>query len=1069
MLGFLVVFTNAQTPKKSFKSLNKSVTHAPVSFKATLVNGKQSSKTAFAVKSNAVQVNPLPAFNLPNTTGDTKIIKSRETGTPLFIERKTSNLKSTKIQTPNEKCFEFLESIKQDMQIEKPSESFQITDIKEDNLGQQHIRLNQKYKGVKVYNADFYVHFTSQNELLNGRYFSIQQNIATKPDISKEGALETALSDLRKITTIQELTAEQKILLNYETAIIDTVILKSSSNAYNLAYYITIRPNFIDEWKYFIDAQNNTILNKYNNTANDGPATANAMDLNGVSRSINTYLEAGKYYLIDAAESMFNSTTNEGMIITLDAQNTSTAKLSYIDVTSANNTWSNPTAVSAHYNAAQTFKYLKNTFNRNSINGKGGNILSLINVADENGQGMDNAFWNGAAIFYGNGNTAFKPLAGALDVAAHEIGHGITGNTAALEYQGESGAMNEAYSDIFGAMVDRANWYIGESVTKTSYIATGRLRDMSAPHNDGANGWQPSHTSEMYKGTDDNGGVHINSGIVNFAYYKYATALTKEKAEQVFYRALTTYLTKSSQFVDLRIAIIQSASDLYGANSNEVNQAKTAFDAVGIYDEPPVVVSKTYPVNPGQDYIFLNNTDATDLNILYKSTTDASAFTPLSTTKTKGKASIVDDGSYAVYVSDDSKIRSVTLGSTPSESTLSNEAIWDNVAISRDGKRLAAITTDVDSSIYVYDYVSAKWTRYMLFNPTTQEGVVSYNVLYADAIEFDHTGEYLIYDAYNSLNSTSGTDINYWDIGLLKVWDNKTNKAGDGSIMKLYGSLPENVSIGNPTFSKNSPNIIAFDYFDATSYAILGLNLETFDLGKIADNNALGFPSYSKLDDKVAYSSLNGSSRPIINEVALKTDKITFASSPATIITEGEWPVYYATGTRVLGFSPLADFTVSYKTGSAPFTAIFTDNSKYDPTSWEWTFEGGNPSTSTLQNPTVTYNSLGNFAVTLKVTNSFGNNTLLKSGYIVVTDVKNIISNEKPMRIHPNPVKDILVIEHSPSIKNDAKIYIYTVNGNLLETRNFEESINVSNLKSGMYILKIASGTETTQIKMIKE
>ena len=79
--------------------------------------------------------------------------------------------------------------------------------------------------------------------------------------------------------------------------------------------------------------------------------------------------------------------------------------------------------------------------------------------------------------------------------------------------------MNEAFSDIFGAMVDRSNWYIGETVTKTSFISTGRLRDMSDPHNGNGNGWQPKHVSEMYTGTDDNGGVHTNSGIGNLAFY----------------------------------------------------------------------------------------------------------------------------------------------------------------------------------------------------------------------------------------------------------------------------------------------------------------------------------------------------------------------------------------------------------------------------------------------------------------------------------------------------------------------------------------------------------------------
>ena len=114
---------------------------------------------------------------------------------------------------------------------------------------------------------------------------------------------------------------------------------------------------------------------------------------------------------------------------------------------------------------------------------------------------MENAFWNGKAVFYGNGGSAFESLAGGLDVSAHELGHGVISNTANLEYIGQSGAINETYADIFGSMVDREDWYIGEDITKTSFSPSGRLRDMSNPHNLGSSlndaYWQPAHVSEM--------------------------------------------------------------------------------------------------------------------------------------------------------------------------------------------------------------------------------------------------------------------------------------------------------------------------------------------------------------------------------------------------------------------------------------------------------------------------------------------------------------------------------------------------------------------------------------------
>jgi PKD repeat protein len=836
----------------------------------------------------------------------------------------------------------------------------------------------------------------------------------------------------------------------------------------------------LDEWYYFVNAVDGTIIKKFNNAKYDGPATASAPDLNGVTRTVNTYLEKGNYSLVDASEPMFNAAKNEGMIITLDAQNTAGTK--YAELTTSNNTWtSNPKAVSAHFNAKQAYLYFKNTFNRNSINGSGGNIFSFINVANSDGSGMDNAFWSDNIMFYGNGNLAFKPLAGGLDVAAHEMAHGVTQNSANLEYQGESGAINESFSDVFGTMVDRTNWYIGEQVTKTSYIASGRLRDMSNPHNgsvSGSAGWQPMHTSEMYLGTEDNGGVHTNSGICNYAYYLLATAITKERAEQIYYRALTNYLTKSSQFIDLRIAVIQSAKDLYGETSNEVTQAKTAFDAVGIYEDQPNSYVQTYPVNPGQDYLLMGNTDNTDPNTLYKSSITATNFVALSTTKMKGKVSVVDNGSVAVFVSSDDKIRSITLGSgTPSENIISSDAIWDNVAVSKDGNRLAAITTDIDTAIYVYDFLSSKWAKFRLYNPATEGAQKGGGVLYADAIEFDHTGEYLIYDAYNVIRSTPADSISYWDIGMMNVWDNHQNNFGDGTIHKLFGNLPDSVSIGDPVFSKNSPNIIAFDYIHGNNvFAVLGLNIETSDLGIIAANNTIGYPSFSKADDKIAFGALDNANQPVISTVVLNADKISSSATPVTIVNGAQWPVFYATGTRVLGFAPKANFSASFKTGKAPLNTTFFDQSTNEPTSWEWTFESGTPHTSTSQNPVVSYSTPGTFAVTLKVTNGFGNNSAVKSGFIVVSNATGIddLESDDQIKVFPNPTSGMVQLFLKEPLAEDSKIQVYNTLGRLMQTVSKHKGeqtsqVDLSGFPNGLYLIRVCSKSNSYQSGILKQ
>ncbi|OQA99222.1 MAG: Bacillolysin precursor [Bacteroidetes bacterium ADurb.Bin217] len=1010
--------------------------------------------------------------NSQNTFSISQNIKKPELNkneVPRFLVKEKSALKSAKTQTSEEEFYAFHNSIKQNTKLSDPSKQLKITGIHTDNIGITHIKAQQYFKGLKVYGAESFVHIGSKKDIFNGYIYDLADIITITPNISKAEVLRIVNTDLAIKTVIKELSVKQKEILKYDTPLINLIIYENK-----LAYEISIRPNFIQEWKYFVDAQSGAIINMFNNTHSDGPTTATAYDLNNVLRTIDTYLETGSYILLNASESMYNSTSQEGVILTLNANNTSTADLDYSTITSSNNTWSNKTAISAHYNTTATYKYFYNTFGRNSINGQGGNILSFINIANEDGSSMGNAFWNGKAAFYGNGDSYFYALAGALDVIAHELGHGVVSNTANLEYQGQSGAINETFADIFGAMVDRDDWLIGEDVTKTAFSPSGALRNMSDPHNLGNSSndyWQPNHITEMYIGEGDNGGVHINSGIGNYAYYLYATSITKEKAEQVFYRALTNYLTSKSQFIDFRIAVIQAAKDLYGDSSTEVVEAGNAFNAVGIYDEESIDYAQDYPVNPGQDYLLTYDTNLANSNTLYRSSITGTDFFALSTSEMKGSVSVSDDGSGAVFVATDDKIKIISTDpNDKQEFYLSDDAFFDNVAISKDGNRLAAISTEIDTAIYVYDFISDQWSKFSLYNPTTSHsGTDAGGVLFADAIEFDHTGEYLIYDAFNELKTSTGDDINYWDIGFIKVWDNITNDFGDGTINKLYGSLPENVSIGNPTFSNNSPYIIAFDYLDSETneYAIFGANLLTGELDLITTNATVGYPSYSKNDDKIAFSALNLSDEEVVASISVATNKITGIGSTSIIVNDAKWPVFYAVGTRSLDLTPIANFTADVKSGVTPFYVQFMDLSINNPTSWNWTFESGIPSTSNQQNPAVIYNSAGIYQVSLTSTNNIGSNTITKTSYISVTTNTNSVDNvgEEIISFFPNPTDGLLHIETN----KDFDLELCSTTGSVLVKTKNKNSIDLSDLENGIYILTIRIEGKLLSNKIIKQ
>jgi PKD repeat protein len=439
----------------------------------------------------------------------------------------------------------------------------------------------------------------------------------------------------------------------------------------------------------------------------------------------------------------------------------------------------------------------------------------------------------------------------------------------------------------------------------------------------------------------------------------------------------------------------------------------------------------------------------------------------------KGKVSVADNGSAGVFVANDSKIKVIGLDpSDPFEEYLSDEAFFDNVAVSKDGKRLAAISIEADASIYVYDFTTQTWETFVLYNPTTSDaGIDAGGVLYADAIEFDITGEYLIYDACNVINSNSVEDIYYWDIGFIRVWNNSTGDFGDGTIAKLFSSLPENTSVGNPVFSKNSPYIIAFDYFydDGVNqeYGIYGANLETGDLGLIFENNTLGYPGFSTNDNRIAFTTLYGTiSHEIVATVGLSATKINPSGNATTLIDYAKWPVYYATGERALGLAPVANFTADYKTGEAPLEVRFVDLSTNNPSSWQWTFQGGSPSSSSLQNPVVSYSSPGTYRVVLKVTNNIGNNTITREGYIVISGASALDDDEtSQLLVYPNPVTDRLIIEYD----KDFIIRVYDLRGGLVLTAKNQKNIDVSTWRSGMYTLEIETGEGVYRQKVLKQ
>lgn len=919
----------------------KPTSKATVSPATIQINTDKIKKQATTGRTFDIPFTPKSIGTLLPSSNNAVIKSISATGLPTWIEGTLMQEDMINRQDVGATAITFMDLNKKAFKLENPAEEFVLNKTLTDDI-YTHSKYNQFYKGIEVWNSEIIMHFKDGIPyLFNGRFIPTPNDIETRPGIS----LEQAVAIAKNLRPIPDYTTEQLKLISENPIsgklVIYTQIEKSVKG--QLAYLITAHPSLVSRYQYFIDANTGQLIDEIKSSCSitgdhkhghqdhdilidekitlpeitnpapplDGPETANAVDLNGVTRTINTYLSNGNYFLLDASRPMFNSSgpiPNDptGAILTVDAGNKSPENdnFSLNHVTSSNNTWSSKASVSAHFNAGIAYEYFRTRHNRNSINGSGGTIISIINVTEADGSGMDNAFWNGANMYYGNGNTGFKPLAGSLDVAGHEMSHGVVQETANLTYQGESGAMNESFADVFGVLIDRDDYRLGEDVVKLGEFPSGALRDMSNPNNGGNSlsdgGYQPDHYSERYTGSQDNGGVHINSGILNFAFFKVATRLGKDDAEKIYYAALSKYLTKSSQFIDARNAVIQAGKDLYGNNSPNIAQIENSFAEVGIGAGSGTTEPPDYGINPGEDFVIFTDDGLNQLKLAQLST---GTITDLNfNSGVRSKPSVSDDGSLVVFVGQDNVLYYISFDWAQGQYTLDvldDQNDWRNASISKDGQLLAGLLDVEEPYVYIFDLIANTNQAYELINPTTGEDIFTGDVEYADAMEFDHTGEYLMYDA---LSSNGFIGNSYWDIGFIKVYNKGSHTYGDGFIEKLYTSLPDGVSVGNPVFSKNSPNVIAFDYFEDDGfneiYQLLGANIENGNTGVIFENSVLSYPCFSKDDNYIIFNANSDTGSDVIAIQELAANKITPTGNASILIDNSTWGTWFATGER---------------------------------------------------------------------------------------------------------------------------------------------------------------------------
>jgi thermolysin len=490
------------------------------------------------------------------------------------------------------------------------SGELRVRQVREDTQlsGRRTERADQYYRGVRVFGADI-----SRQMDDKGVVLSLFGNLYSEIDISPDPAIS---ADAIK-TTVSRLAG----LDQAETNDPELVVLPIDDGAtYRLAWRMRAVTDSADILQYFLDAQTGDVLRQYSDRQTQ-TAVGRATGVLGDSKKISVSGAAGNFSARDLLR--------PPLVETADMKGDPIRTLNYLDgriflgaadvAADSDNNWTDGPVSDAHVYAGFTYDYLFKRFGRRGLDNNNIRIRSLVHpvrrTAGDFGLYFNlfpdffvNAFYAGGGVMvYGvglppgftAGGQSWNHLAGALDIVAHELTHGVTEYSSNLIYRNESGALNEAFSDIIGTSVEfffqpagggdlRADYLCGEDVVKP-----GGLRSMENPQAYG----DPDHYSRRFLGMADNGGVHINSGIANHAFYlaieggtnrtsglgvQGVGAANRDQIEKVFYRAFTSMLPTNATFALARAATIQAARDLYGADSNPERAVTQAWTAVGV-------------------------------------------------------------------------------------------------------------------------------------------------------------------------------------------------------------------------------------------------------------------------------------------------------------------------------------------------------------------------------------------------------------------------------------------------------------------------------------------------------
>lgn len=799
--------------------------------------------------------------------------------------------------------------------LRDPASELQLLRQEADGLGGQVVRFQQTFGGLEIWPAQLTANVSGHGYLtaVSGAYAPTPAALDLVPRLMPDDALAAAAVRIGA-TNAGEAVVHSAPKLKIYTE-------KSREPA--LSYETILEAKGRHE-RIFVDAHTGEVLAAISEIC-EAAAVGSGLDTLNQTKPLNVYASGSpaKYYLYDTSKPMFSGTPGDssakGYIAIYNGATTGYPMLFSNTLTGGYDA----EGVGAAYNLGKVYDFYSSQFSRNSWDGNGAAIRAYVYEPNRDDKGnvigavLNNAFWNGQRMGFGTGDR----YTASSDVIAHEMTHAVIQQTANLIYQAESGALNESMADVFGESHERwlnaANdWRIGSQLQNGA--VGGALRSMANPALKG----QPSTMSQFWAPDDprladykdrDNGGVHINSGIPNRAFYLLADGLSTggiglTAARNIFWRALTTKLNPKSGFHDLRTACVQSAIELHGAGSTQVLKTQEAFNAVEIYDQSaPPPPSNLTPASGPNSWLFVYQ--ASDGNYYLgrneAAQGDGASLRALSpyVVSTDTRVAVTADGAVAAHVtaSHNLVVTATNASSTANAQWFDTGGTLNSLAVSADGNHLAVTYRNATTGAF------GSTIGYLNFNTGTSEtinlavpvgdGSSTTSIGVVDEVDLSPDGRFALVDGFSETQLADGTTIQGWTVFAVDL----SSKAVFAISPPLNG-----IAIGNPSFSRTYAGRFTFEITSSSGSAIVALDLGLNQFATVqsfaAGQSFMAYPRYSAADDFITYtdeffSPTYFSDRPRVSLIALANDKINSTGSPVTLWSYAQSGLSYRRGT----------------------------------------------------------------------------------------------------------------------------------------------------------------------------